>query len=114
MAGANGQPGVGNAGSAEERVSTAALLAAMELICGMSDHPAATPADQLLDDIQQAEIGPEELTPAFAILLYGFLQVCNDADVDMVVGWVPVGGGGCRWARADGHPNGCAEGCRSG
>ena len=62
MAGENGQPGVGNAGSAEERVSTAALLAAMELICGLSDHPAATPADQLLDDIQQAAIGPEELT----------------------------------------------------
>jgi hypothetical protein len=88
MAGENGQPGVGNAGSAEERVSAAALLAAMELICGMSDHPAATPADQLLDDIQQAEIGPEELTRAFAALLYGFLRLFNDADVDMIVGSV--------------------------
>jgi hypothetical protein len=88
MAGENGQPGVGNAGSGEERVSAAALLAAMELICGMSDHPAATPADQLLDDIQHTAIGPEELTRAFGILLYGFLQVFNDADVDMIVGSV--------------------------
>lgn len=71
MAGLNGQPAVGNAGSDEVRVSTAALLAAMELIRGMSDHPAATPGDQLLDDIQQAEIRPEELTQAFATLLYG-------------------------------------------
>jgi hypothetical protein len=69
-------------------VSTAALLAAMELICGMSDHPAATPADQLMDDIQQAAIRPEELTQAFATLLYGFLQVFNNADVDMIVGSV--------------------------
>ena len=88
MAGANGQPAVGNVGSAEERVSTAALLAAMELIRGMSENPAATPADQLLDDLQQAAIRPEELTQAFATLLYGFLQVFNDADVDMIVGSV--------------------------
>jgi hypothetical protein len=58
----NGQPAVGDAGSDEERVSTAALVAAMELLRGMSDHPAATPGDQLLDDIRQAAIGPEELT----------------------------------------------------
>lgn len=88
MAGLNGQPAVGNAGSDEVRVSTAALLAAMELIRGMSDHPAATPGDQLLDDIQQAEIRPEELTQAFATLLYGFLQVFNDADLNMIVGSV--------------------------
>jgi hypothetical protein len=88
MAGANGQPAVGNVGSGEERVSTAALLAAMELIRGMSENPAASPADQLLDDIQQAAIGPEELTQAFAPLLYGFLHVFNDADVDMIVGSV--------------------------
>jgi hypothetical protein len=88
MAGANGQPAVGNAGSEEERVSTAALLAAMELIRGMSDHPAATPADRLLDDIQRAQIRPEELTQAFATLLFGFLQVFNDADLDLVVGSV--------------------------
>src|SRR5918992_1531900 len=88
MAGANGQPAVGNAGSEEERVSTAALLAAMELIRGMSDHPAATPADQLLDDIQEAEIHPAELAQAFATLLHGFLQVFNHADVDMIVGSV--------------------------
>jgi hypothetical protein len=88
MAGANGQPAVGNAGSDAERVSTAALLAAMELIRGMSDNPAATPADQLMDDIQQAEIRPEELTRAFATLLYGFLHVFDDADLDMVVGSV--------------------------
>ena len=88
MAGANGQPAVGNVGSAEERVSTAALLATMELIRGMSDNPAATPADQLLDDLQQAEIGHEELTQAFATLLFGFLQLFSDADVDMIVGSV--------------------------
>jgi hypothetical protein len=88
MAGENGQPAVGNAGSGEERVSTVALLAAMELICGMSDHPAATPGDQLLDDIQQAQIGPAELTRAFAILLYGSLHVFNDDDLDMIVGSV--------------------------
>jgi hypothetical protein len=88
MPGDNGQPAVGNDRSDEERVPTVALLAAMELIRGMSDNPAATPADQLLDDIQQAEIGPEELTRAFAMLLDGFLQVCNDADVDLVVGSV--------------------------
>ena len=88
MAGANGQPAVGKVGSAEERVSTAALLAAMELIRGMSDNPAATPADQLLDDLEQAAIGPEELTQAFATLLFGFLQVFSDADVDMIVGSV--------------------------
>lgn len=87
VAGANGQPAVGNVGS-DERVSTAALLAAMELIRGMSEHPAATPADQLLDDIGQAGIGPEELTEAFATLLNGFLQVFNNADVDMIVGSV--------------------------
>jgi hypothetical protein len=88
MLGENGQPTVGNAGSDEEPVSTAALLAAMELIRGMSDNPAATPAGQLLDDLQQAGIRPEELTRAFATLLYGFLQVFNDADVDMIVGSV--------------------------
>jgi hypothetical protein len=55
MPGANGQPGLGNSGSDEERVSAAALLVAMELIRGMSDHPAATPGDELLDDIQQAD-----------------------------------------------------------
>jgi hypothetical protein len=87
MAGDNGQPAVGDAGS-DERVSTAALVAAMELIRGMSENPAATPADQLLDDIGQAEIGPEELTQAFATLLFGFLQVFSDADVDMIVGSV--------------------------
>ena len=86
MPGENGQPAVGN--PSEERVSTAALLAAMELIRGMSDNPAATPGEQLLDDIRQAEIRPEELTRAFATLLYGFLHVFNDADVDMVVGSV--------------------------
>ncbi|HSO52273.1 MAG TPA: hypothetical protein VL330_05900 [Actinomycetes bacterium] len=79
---------MGNVGSAEERVSTAALLAAMELIRGMSDHPAATPGDQLLDDLQQAAIRPAELTRAFAALLYGFLHMFNDADVDMIVGSV--------------------------
>jgi hypothetical protein len=84
----NGQPAVGDAGSDEERVSTAALVAAMELLRGMSDHPAATPGDQLLDDIRQAAIGPEELTQAFATLLYGFLHVFNDADLEMVVGSV--------------------------
>jgi hypothetical protein len=42
MAEENGQPAVRNAGSDEEWVSTAALLAAMELIRGMSDNPAAT------------------------------------------------------------------------
>jgi hypothetical protein len=52
------------------------------------DHPAATPADQLLDDIQQAAIDPEELTQAFAALLYGFLHLFSDADVDMIVGSV--------------------------
>jgi hypothetical protein len=41
MAGDNGQPAVGDAGS-DERVSTAALVAAMELIRGMSENPAAT------------------------------------------------------------------------
>jgi hypothetical protein len=83
MPGENGQPAVGNPN--EERVSTAALLAAMELIRGMSDNPAATPGEQLMDDIQQAEIHPEELTQAFATLLYGFLHVFNDADVDLIV-----------------------------
>ena len=86
MPGENGQPAVGNPN--EERVSTAALLAAMELIRGMSDNPAATPGEQLMDDIQQAEIRPEELTQAFATLLYGFLHVFNDADVDLIVGSV--------------------------
>jgi hypothetical protein len=86
MPGANGQPAVGN--PEKERVSTAALLAAMELIRGMSDNPAATPADQLMDDIQRAKIRPEELTQAFAILLNGFLHVFNDADLDMIVGSV--------------------------
>ena len=74
MAGANGPPAVSNAASDEEqRVSTAALVAAVELLCGMSDHPAATPPEQLLDDLQQAAIRPEELTQAFAILLDGVL-----------------------------------------
>jgi hypothetical protein len=72
----------------EERVSPAALLAAMELIRGMSDNPAATPGDQLMDEIREAEIRPEELTQAFATLLYGFLQVFNDEDADMIVGAV--------------------------
>jgi hypothetical protein len=88
MPGENGQPAVGNAGFDAERVSTAALLAAMELIRGMSDNPAAIPGDQLMEDIEQAEIRPEELTQAFATLLYGFLHVFNDADVDMIVGSV--------------------------
>jgi hypothetical protein len=43
----------------------------MELIGGLSDHPAATPADQLLDDIQQAPIRPEERTQAFAASFTG-------------------------------------------
>jgi hypothetical protein len=72
----------------EERVSTAALLAAMGLIRGMSDNPAAPPADQLIDEIRQGEIRPEELTQAFATLLYGFLHLFNDAEVDMLVGSV--------------------------
>ena len=80
MPGANGQPAVGNPD--EEWVSTAALIR------GMSDNPAATPGEQLMDEIQQAEIRPEELTRAFATLLFGFLHVFNDADVDMVVGSV--------------------------
>ncbi len=88
MPGDNGQPTVRNAGPDAERVSTAVLLAAMELIRGMSDNPAATPGDQLMDNLQQAQIRPEELTKAFATLLYGFLQVFNDADVEMVVGSV--------------------------
>jgi hypothetical protein len=88
MPGENGQPAVGNAGFDAERVSTAALLAAMELVRGMSDNPAAIPGDQLMEDIKQAEIRPEELTRAFATLLYGFLHVFNDADVDMIVGSV--------------------------
>ena len=83
MAGANGQPAGGKVGSAEERVSTAALLAAMELIRGMSDNPAAPPGDQLMADIQQAGIRPEELTEAFAA-----------AD-----------------SRGDGHPNVWRHGC---
>jgi hypothetical protein len=86
MPGENGQPTAGNPDG--ERVSTAALLAAMELIRGMNDNPAATPGDQLVDDIRQAEIRPEELTQAFATLLYGFLHVFNDADVDLIVGSV--------------------------
>jgi hypothetical protein len=72
----------------EERISPAALLAAMELIRGMSDNPAATPGDQLMDEIREAEIRPEELTQAFATLLYGFLHVFNDEDADMIVGSV--------------------------
>jgi hypothetical protein len=59
MPGDNGQPAMRSAGPDEERVSTAALLAAMELIRGMSDNPAATPPDQLMDDIQRAQIRPE-------------------------------------------------------
>jgi hypothetical protein len=46
-----------------ERVSTAAPLAAMELLRGMSDHPAAIPGDQLLDGIQQAEPWPRGAHP---------------------------------------------------
>ncbi len=88
MPGENGQPAVGSAGSGEELVSTAALLAAMELIRGMSDNPAAAPSEQLLENIQQAQIGPEELTRAFATLLDGFLQVFIDDELDMVVGSV--------------------------
>jgi hypothetical protein len=41
-----------------------------------------------MDDIEQAEIRPEELTQAFAILLNGFLQVFNEADLAMIVGSV--------------------------
>jgi hypothetical protein len=77
----------------EERVSPAALLAAMELIRGMSDNLAATPGDQLMDEIREAEVRPEELTQAFATLLYGFLQVFNDEDADMILGSVT------RWLR---------------
>ena len=79
-----GTPGPMTSGCPRSR-----CLAAMELIRGMSDNPAATPADQLLDDIgRQAAIGPAELTQAFATLLFGFLQVFSDADVDMIVGSV--------------------------
>jgi hypothetical protein len=85
---ANGQPAVENAVSEEEPVSTAALLAAMELVRGLSANPAATPGDQRLDDIRQAAIRPAELTKAFADLLYGFLQVFEDADLDLIVGSV--------------------------
>jgi hypothetical protein len=81
-------PTVGNPASDEERVSTVALLAAMEFIRGMSDNPAATPGEQLMDEIRQAEIRPEELTQAFATLLYGFLQVFKTDDVAMIVGSV--------------------------
>ena len=88
MPGANGQPAVRNVGSAAERVSTAALLAAMELLPRAERPPGRHPADQLLDDIGQAAIRPAELTRAFATLLYGFLQMCNDADVDVIVGSV--------------------------
>jgi hypothetical protein len=80
-------PTVGNAAPDEEQVSTAALLAAMELIRGMSDNPAATPGGQLMDQIREAEIGPEELVKAFAFLLYGFLRLFKD-DIDMIVGSV--------------------------
>jgi hypothetical protein len=31
-----------------------------------------------MDYIRQAEVRPEELTRAFAILLYGFLQMLDD------------------------------------
>jgi hypothetical protein len=41
-----------------------------------------------MDDIQRAQIRPEELTQAFATLLYGFLHVFNDAELDMIVGSV--------------------------
>jgi hypothetical protein len=88
MLGENGQPAIGNAGSDAERVSTAALLAAMELMRGMSDNPTATPADQLMDDIREAKIRPEELTQAFATLLYGFLQVFKTDDAPMIAGSV--------------------------
>jgi hypothetical protein len=49
---------------------------------------AVTPGDQLLEDIQQAGIHPEELTRAFVALLYGFLHLFNDADLDMIMGSV--------------------------
>jgi hypothetical protein len=80
-------PTVGNAAPDEEQVSTAAMLAAMELIRGMSDNPAATPGDQLMEQIREAEIRPEELAKAFAFLLYGFLHLFED-DIDMIVGSV--------------------------
>jgi hypothetical protein len=41
-----------------------------------------------MEDIEHAEICPEEITEAFATLLYGFLHVFNDAEVDMIVGSV--------------------------
>jgi hypothetical protein len=69
-------------------VSTAALLAATKPIRGLSEHPDAPPDDGLLDDLQQAAIRPEDLTQTFATLPYGFLQVINDANVDLVVGSV--------------------------
>jgi hypothetical protein len=105
MAGENGQPAVGNAGSDEDLVSTAALLAAMELIRGMSDNPAAPPGEQLMNDIQEAEIRPEQLTRAFATLLYGILHVFNDADV--TCGWrswtTDGRNGPCLWAERGGQ-----------
>jgi hypothetical protein len=60
----------------------------MELICGMSGNPDATPGDELIDHIRQAEVHPEDLTRAFAILLYGFLHVFDDEDADMIIGSV--------------------------
>src|SRR5687767_14944627 len=88
LPGEHGQPAVGNAGSDEERVSTVALLVAMELICGMSDHPAAIAADQAAGRLQQAAIGPGGTHPGVRHPAVWVLQVFNDADVDMIVGSV--------------------------
>jgi hypothetical protein len=81
----NNPPSSGMVVPDEERSSTAALVAAMEFIRGMSDNPAATPGDQLMEYIQQLEIRPEELTQAFAVLLYSFLHVFKEDDTDMIV-----------------------------
>jgi hypothetical protein len=54
----NGPPAEGNPAPDEEQVSTAALVAAMELVRGMSGNPAATPGDQLMDDIEEGKSAP--------------------------------------------------------
>jgi hypothetical protein len=81
----NHPPTLGHAAPDEERTSTTALLAAMEFIRGMSDNPAATPGDQLMEYIQQVDLRPEELTQAFATLLYGFLHMFKADDANMIV-----------------------------
>jgi hypothetical protein len=81
MPGDNGQPAMRSAGPDEERVSTAALLAAMELIRGMSDNPAATPPDQLMDDIQRAQIRPEADRRAAGHPPGVFASVCPDFEL---------------------------------